>query len=134
MDAVANLDFDGKRYSLDLDSITTREFREVLRHTELEKPAQFLAACALDVTMPVAEALLWLFRKRNGATEPIAEMDMPYFGFLEAFRGSNPDDEPDVEIAAEVGEVPKVVASTPSTSTPKAQTTVERSVSPTEPV
>ena len=61
------LDWEGKHYELEIDTITAREFRSIKQHTGL-KAGQFIRAFSSldDLDGDAAIALLWLAKTRAG--------------------------------------------------------------------
>jgi hypothetical protein len=99
------LDWDGKHYELEVDSIKAREFKSIKQHTGL-KAGQFIRALTSldDLDADVAVALLWLFKTKAGEN-PTFDDDVAVFKLLGAI--SSPDVEGD-------SEDPKASESTPS--------------------
>ena len=101
---LVTLDWEGKKYELEVDSITAREFRSIKSHTGL-KAGQFIKALSTldDLDADVAVALLWLFKTRAGEN-PTFDDDIAVFKLLSAIGSPETEDEAD----------PKASGSTPT--------------------
>lgn len=87
------IDWLGKRYSLDPESVTSREFKAIRVHTGLG-PLQFLALFSNEMAVGVLtpellDVFYWLFLKRGGHELELGEDDYPLFAFL-AVLGDSP--------------------------------------------
>jgi hypothetical protein len=81
---LVTLDWEGKHYELEVDSITAREFKSIKSHTGM-KAGQFINSLSnmADLDADVAVALLWLFKTRAGES-PSFEDDIAVFKLLGA--------------------------------------------------
>jgi hypothetical protein len=129
------VDWDGRHYTLDLDSITGKEFSEIEKTTG-KKPGEFLTSLfqpvaddtgkVTGVEMPSGSsinALSWLFRKRDGQPARLADIDEPYAPFLKAVLDGFTTTE------SEAGEAPKDPSAT-ETASPKTDTTTDSDGAP----
>lgn len=101
------LEWDGKHYELDVESITAREFKSIRAHTGL-KAGQFLRSLSSldDLDADIAVALLWLFRTRAGEAAEFDD-DVSVLRFLAALT-------PVAEDGDEAGEPGKAEDATPT--------------------
>lgn len=86
---LVRLEWEGKNYSLDIQSVTAREYRIIKQHTGLNQGA-FMGAlsgnlAALDGDALIA--LMWLARKRAGENNDIADFDdLPVLAIAEGLK------------------------------------------------
>lgn len=90
---LVSLDWEGKRYELEVDSVTAREFKSIKQHTGL-KAGQFVRSLTSmdDLDADVAVALLWLFKTRAGEVAGFDD-DLQVFKLLAAITPATADDE-----------------------------------------
>lgn len=103
---LVTLDWEGKRYELEVETITAREFKQIKTHVGL-KAGQFIRALSSldDLDADVAVALLWLFRTRAGEN-PSFDDDVAVFKLLAAIGQG--DDEADDDAPKAEGSTPTV--------------------------
>jgi hypothetical protein len=102
------LDWDGKHYELELQSITGREFKSIKTHLGMKSGPFIQSFMSLDnQDADAVVALLWLCKKRAGEQVDFEQLsDLPVFSIMEGI--STPD--LDVEDVVD----PKGEASTPT--------------------
>lgn len=95
---VLTVELDGKRYELDLDSITPREFRAIKTYTGL-RAGQFIRSFAVQQEMDAdaVMAFVWLCRSRAGESGGFDD-DLPVFEILGTMR------RPAAQVAAREGD------------------------------
>ena len=112
--AVLKSTWQGKERVLDLESISSREYKVIKRHTGLrmgEFENAFQAAQRDGIDAEVVDCLLWLFLKRDGREcDPSTLDDYPVVKFMEGI-----DIVPEAEPSAEA-EAGKDDPSTPENS------------------
>lgn len=108
MASVLTLEWQGKKYEVDIDSVTPREFKTIKTKLGLKAGAFINSFSDLDnIDADAIVALLWLGRKRAGEN-PEFEEDVPFMELLTALA---PAGEPE-----EAVEAPKAPSSTESPS------------------
>ena len=82
-----SLEWEGKRFDVDLMSVTAREWRQIKQHTGLKQGAFIRSFMSLeDLDADVITSLLWLGKRRAGDVNAVFEDDIPTMQLMQSIQ------------------------------------------------